>query len=676
MNQIHRFVGKGYDVYCFSGMRLGFIRPNQGNEGGISMNRKILAASLAVLSLSGGAFCVEAADMPVYTLDGIVVTASRVPEKKIDSNADVSVVTAKEIEEKHYDDVSEAIRHVPGVMIASHGISSQTTNSDQVYINGSPNVVVLVDGMRRNTNGNSLMNASIGELTNMASVDHIEVLKGAASTLYGSDAQGGVINIITKAPKENGVHTTLRASVGNFGRENYNFYNEGREGNLFWTVEAGKELLHQYKDGWGRRVVNHLNADHYNVKLGYDLGNDSDLVFHYEKYSSDYTMPYSGTNDRTPSAGTKDNDSTSLQYKAKINDRLTNQLYVYRNNTSFDIPKSDWEMNMRTSGISDQLVYEMDNQTITGGFDWYEDEIRKYPQEQELAGKKVHTAAFYLQDKIDITKQWNVTPGIRVDHHSQFGNRTSPSLSIGYMPNDKTNYYFNYKTFFVAPNLYQMYVWNPDWRTYGNKNLKPETGYTFEFGVNHQFNDTLSGTFNVFHTYAHNIIQSERIGKTDNYNYIFENMDRANINGFNLNLNKEFSSHWSTYVGYTYMHINAQKGKNINNDGFIPESTLNVGINYKADKFNASLDGRGVMNRYGKKDYPEMRNYANYWVWDVAANYQFAKGATLFARVNNIFDQFYTDVGSSYGPNAGPTQYPYWYSAPGRNFEIGMQFTF
>lgn len=640
------------------------------------MNRKILAASLAVLSLSGGAFCVEAADMPVYTLDGIVVTASRVPEKKINSNADVSVVTAKEIEEKHYDDVSEAIRHVPGVMIASHGISSQTTNSDQVYINGSPNVVVLVDGMRRNTNGNSLMNASIGELTNMASVDHIEVLKGAASTLYGSDAQGGVINIITKAPKENGVHTTLRASVGNFGRENYNFYNEGREGNLFWTVEAGKELLHQYKDGWGRRVVNHLNADHYNVKLGYDLGNDSDLVFHYEKYSSDYTMPYSGTNDRTPSAGTKDNDSTSLQYKAKINDRLTNQLYVYRNNTSFDIPKSDWEMNMRTSGISDQLVYEMDNQTITGGFDWYEDEIRKYPQEQELAGKKVHTAAFYLQDKIDITKQWNVTPGIRVDHHSQFGNRTFPSLSIGYMPNDKTNYYFNYKTFFVAPNLYQMYVWNPDWRTYGNKNLKPETGYTFEFGVNHQFNDTLSGTFNVFHTYAHNIIQSERIGKTDNYNYIFENMDRANINGFNLNLNKEFSSHWSTYVGYTYMHINAQKGKNINNDGFIPESTLNVGINYKADKFNASLDGRGVMNRYGKKDYPEMRNYANYWVWDVAANYQFAKGATLFARVNNIFDQFYTDVGSSYGPSADPTKYQDWYSAPGRNFEIGMQFTF
>lgn len=388
-------------------------------------------------------------------------------------------------------------------------------------------------------------------------------------------------------------------------------------------MEAGKELLHQYKDGWGRRVVNHLNADHYNVKMGYDLGNDSDLVFHYEKYSSDYTMPKSGTNDRIPSAGTKDNDSTSLQYKAKINDRLTNLFSIYRNNTSFNVPMQFWKMDMRTSGISDQLVYEMDNQTITGGFDWYEDEIRKYPQEKELAGKKVHTAAFYLQDKINIAKQWNVTPGIRVDHHSQFGNRTSPSLSIGYMPNDKTNYYFNYKTFFVAPGMYQMYVWNS--YTHGNRDLKPETGYTLEFGVNHKFDDTLSGTLNIFHTYAHNMIKYDSTVFPGTY----ENMKRANINGFNLNLNKEFSRHWSTYVGYTYMHMNAQKDENINNDGSIPESTLNVGVTYKADKFNASLDGRGVMNRYGKKAHPEMRDYANYWVWDVAANYQFAKGATL-----------------------------------------------
>ena len=676
-------MGKGYDVYCFSGMRLGFIRPNQGNEGGISMNRKILAASLAVLSLSGGAFCVEAADMPVYTLDGIVVTASRVPEKKIDSNADVSVVTAKEIEEKHYDDVSEAVRHVPGVNISNYGGSSQNYSTNGIYINGSPNVVVMVDGVRKNINGITGNVANLGDLVNMDSIDHIEVLKGSASTLYGSDAQGGVINIITRQPKDNEVKTTVRMSFGNEDKEKYTLYNEGREGNLFWTVEAGKELMGDFKDGWGRRVINHLNANHYNAKIGYDLGNDSSIVFNYSKYKSDYTRPDSGSNDTAADKGKKDNDSISLQYKAKINDRLSNQFSVYRNRTTFkdnyNLAGSYhtlWDMAMKTTGVSDQLTYRLNKQTIIGGFDWYKDEITHYHNifpygmvEAVPDGIHVSDTAFYLQDKIDITDQWNITPGVRYDHHSQFGSHTSPSLSIGYKQNENTNYYLNYKTFFVAPNLYQMYAGDPVYQTYGNKNLKPETGYTFEFGVNHQFNDTLSGTFNVFHTYAHNMI---------NYDYdmetsvgAYKNMDRANINGFNLNLNKEFSRHWSTYVGYTYMHMNAQKDENINNDGSIPESTLNVGVTYKADKFNASLDGRGVMNRYGKKAHPEMRDYANYWVWDVAANYQFAKGATLFARVNNIFDQFYTDVGSSYGPD---TQH--WYSAPGRNFEIGMQFTF
>lgn len=628
------------------------------------MKRKILAASLAVLSLSGGAFCVEAADMPVYTLDGIVVTASRVPEKKIDSNADVSVVTSKEIEEKHYDNVSEAVKHVPGVTIFSQGASAQVGMSNQIYINGSKNVVILVDGMRRNTNGNSLSTADIGDMVNMESIDHIEVLKGSASTLYGSDAQGGVINIITQKAKNDGVRTTLRTSFGNESREKYSLHNEGREENVFWNVDAGKELQGKYKDGWGRRVINHLNAEHYNVKLGYDLGNDSDVVFNYEKYTSDYIRPNYGTNDTARARGKKDNDSVSLQYKAKLNDRLTSQFSIYRNNTHINdnyTASALWDIcdiKMRTTGISDQLTYTMDRQTITGGFDWYKDEIPYYKGTPDVEGTSITNTAFYLQDKIDLTDRWNVTPGIRIDHHSEFGTHTSPSLSVGYKQNEKTNYYINYKSFFAAPSLLHLYS------SYGNKDLDPEEGNTVEFGVNHRFTDSLDGTFNVFHTHAKNLID---------YDYTtsrYRNSGKTNANGFSLSLNKEFSRHWNASLGYSYLHMQAKAGENINNNGALPESTLHVNVSYKADKFNASLDGRGVMNRYGSKKHPEMRNYSSYWVWDMAANYHFTKNATLFARVNNIFDQFYTDVGTSSDP------YGTWYSAPGRNFEIGMQFTF
>lgn len=636
------------------------------------MNQKILTASLAALVLTTGAFSVQAADsVPMYSLDAVVVTANRTPEKKIDTNADVAVVTSKEIEQKHFDDVAQAVKNVPGVFIFSHGASGQSYNSDQIYINGSPNVVVLVDGMRRNTNGNSLMNASIAELVAMDSVDHIEVLKGSSSTLYGSDAQGGVINIITKEAKEDGVKTTLRTAFGDNSKEKYTLYNAGKEGNVFWSIEAGKELQGNYEDGWGRKVINHLNAKHYNAKLGYDLGNDSSVVVNYEKYKADYTSPANGSTDKTPAKGRKDNDAISLQYNAKLSDRLSNQFSIYRNTTSFDIPAQNWAMKMKTTGISDQLTYTTNKQTLTGGFDWYKDEV-PYNMGSAPEGDSVHNIAFYLQDKIDLTDQWNITPGVRVDHHSAFGTHTSPSLSIGFKQNENTNYYFNYKTFFVAPNMYQLYA--PGFTSYGtyypvgNKDLKPQEGNTIEFGINHNFSDTLSGTFNIFHTHAKNLIQ---------YVNGYENTGKANVNGFSLNLNKNFNQHWNASIGYSFIHMPATApNKNINSDGLLPESTLNINVGYQADKFNANLSGRGIMNRYGKKGNDEMRNYANYWVWDLAANYQFTKEATLFARVNNIFDQFYTDVGTSYGPNADPTNYQYWYSAPGRNFEIGLQFQF
>ena len=613
----------------------------------------------------------------------MVVTASRTPEKKIDTNADVAVVTAKEIEQKHFDDVAQAVKNVPGVFISSHGASNQVGMSEQIYINGSPNVVVLVDGMRRNTNGNSLATVNIGDMVSMDSIDHIEVLKGSASTLYGSDAQGGVINIITKNAKENGIKTTLRTSFGDNSKEKYSIHNAGREDKIFWNVDAGKELQGNYEDGWGRNIINHLNAEHYNVKLGYDLSEDSNVVFNYEKYKADYTRPAENGLDKNNSKGKKDNDHMNVQYTAKINDRLTNQFSIYKTKTSYKDNYNfggivhdygSWgisapqflDMKLETTGVSDQLTYKLNKHTFIGGFDWYEDKISKLTNTTNYGGintvveipsnKSVTTTAFYLQDKIDVSDQWNITPGVRVDHNSQFGTHTSPSLSIGFKPNAKTNYYVNYKTFFVAPDLYKLYS------SYGNKDLDPEEGYTFEFGANHEFSDTLTGTFNIFHTHAKNLIQ---FGRTR-----YENSGKTNVNGFSLNLNKNFNQHWNAGIGYSYLHMQAKSGQNINSDGKLPESTLNINVGYTADKFNASLYGRGIMNRYGKASKPAMRDYANYWVWDLAANYQFTKEATLFAKVNNIFDQFYTDVGSSQDP------YGSWYSAPGRNFEIGLQFQF
>lgn len=625
------------------------------------MNKK-LAIGAALLAVCGG-YSVYAEELPVYTLDAVVVTATRTPEKVIDANANVDVVTAKDIETHHYASVPEAVRKVPGVVIANYTANSQAGTSNQIIINGSKNIVVLVDGMRMNTNGSSMSSSDIGAYVNMDSIDHIEVLKGSASTLYGSDAQGGVINIITKKAENGTMATKVGAAFGSYDGETYNFHHEGAENGLFWSVDAQKQLQGDFKDGWGRKAVNHLNSKTYGVKLGKEFDNGSDLIFQYWKYKGDYTRPAQGTNDPTGADGSKNDDRISLQYNAKINVQLANAFSVYRNNTRYNDFKNggNWDrfqMDMKTTGISDQLTYTGNNQTIIGGFDWYKDEIPSYFQNPTVEGQSATNTAFYVQDKWDIDNQWNVTPGVRVDHHSIFGNHTSPSLSVGYKPNESTNYYVSYKEFFIAPSLFQLYYGYG-----GNQNLKPEEGYTVEAGINHEFDESLSGSLNVYHQHAKNLINWVTLNPVT-YDGLYMNTGEVDINGINASLNKKFNDHVSAYVGYGYINADLKAAAYAN----LPKHKLSVGVDYTNGNYDLGLDGVGVMDRYSKS--AVMDKYNSYWVWNLHGNYHVGEAITVYGRINNVFNQFYTDIGTSRDP------YGAWYSAPGRNYEVGVSFQF
>lgn len=640
------------------------------------MKKKYIAASLAALCAAGGAMTVHAEDMPVYTLDQVVVTANREPEKVIDSNADISVVTAKDIEANHYKSVADAVKQVPGVVIATRGSSSQTYFSDPITINGSTNVVVMVDGMRVNTNGLMGTHSQLGILTNMDSVDHIEVLKGSASTLYGSDAAGGVINIITKKPTDGEVHTTLDLSRASFDGEKYGLYNEGNKDGFFWTIEANKQIQGNFKDGWGRHVINHLNAESFAGKIGYDLGNDSSVTLSYEKYNADYTRPDYGSNDPTKDFGKKDSDRIALQYNARINDRLTNRLSMYQNRYHLQDDYNNagssgtTDLRLKTRGISDQLTYTMEGQTIIGGFDLYQDSVPYYAEVAGMQGKHATNLGFYVQDKWDINDRWNVTPGVRVEHNTDYGTRTTPSLTVGYKISDNTNYYASYKKFFNAPSLMQIYYDN--YHTIPNPDLDPEEGYTVELGANHIFDDTLSGNIIVYRQFAKNLISWGYSSKGTQY----LNTGKTINTGVNMSLTKKFSDHLSGTLGYSYFDGDIRNDSRV----YMPKHELNVGLNYTDKKFDAYINGRGVMDRYtstkssyGVSESKTMKDYSSFWVWDIGADYKITKEATIYARVNNVFDQFYTNIGSS-SPSYGPSGT--WFAAPGRNYEVGMQYRF
>ena len=184
------------------------------------------------------------ASLDEYTLDDVVVTAERIPTQKMDTPANVEVVTAQEIAANHYNDLTEALSHVNGVVMGRQG------SADVPQINGDERVVIMVDGRRLNNDqglSSGKGSADLKMLPSLKNVERIEVVQGGGSALYGSDAVGGVINIITKKGKE--ARTTLDLNTGSWGTHNYEITNEGSDGTLSWMITAGiqKQGYYNYR---------------------------------------------------------------------------------------------------------------------------------------------------------------------------------------------------------------------------------------------------------------------------------------------------------------------------------------------------------------------------------------------------------------------------------------------
>jgi vitamin B12 transporter len=639
--------------------------------------KNLRLSMLMSLVLTGGTLlpCVANAEeeTPAYNLDEVVVTATRTPVQVFDSHANVNVVSKKELETKHYQTVSEALRTVPGVTIKNYSASGANYSSNNIYINGSAHVVVLVDGMRVNTNGSTFSSFETSELSNMDTIDHIEVLKGSASTLYGSDAVGGVVNIITKKPEAGKVNTKISASWGSAAKQTYTFYNNGMTKNgFYWAVGAQKDKMGDYTDGDGNQTINKIDSETYDVKLGQKFGDKADIVFNYQKYKLDYERPQTagmgGSFTGLADEGTKDNTKYSTQFKYKFNDRLTNDFSYYSRTADLDDdtnhPATLWLMRQKTWGISDQLTYNTKHHTLIGGYDYYKDEMNKYQDQYtpSLTGN-ITNSAFFLQDQMKFGP-WSITPGIRQTHNSEYGNNTSKSGVVAYDFNDRTTAYVSYKEFFRAPALYELY--NP---FYGSEALNPEKGSTKEIGLNTRIDDKTTFAAHIFQTDSDNLIGF------NSATWKYYNTGDETIKGWDIQLTKFFDKNWSLNAAYTHIAIDATStSTNENRNGSIPKGQFDIGLNYNNAKFTGTFTAKGTIDRPGSKYYENAvdDSYKTFWIFDAGINYKPVKNTTLFLKVNNLFDTMYTDMTYDMRNPGGSS----WYSQPGRFFQAGVAFTF
>lgn len=269
----------------------------------------------------------------------------------------------------------------------------------------------------------------------------------------------------------------------------------------------------------------------------------------------------------------------------------------------------------------------------------------------------------FIQDEWQMTDTLKLTGAIRYDDNSGFGDHTTPSINLGYQISDATNIYVGYNEYFVPPTATQLY--DP---LYGNKSLKAETGNTKEIGINHQFDDTFSASAHLFWRDS-----EDKIGY-DKITYQNINVGDEKAHGWDVSVNKRFNNAVSAYVGYTHTTIDATDTQSANANGTVPKGAWNVGVDYNEDKWDVSLEGRGIIDRPGDSGYnPSAKVFPSdtYWIWNIGVNYRPTADIKLFAKVNNIFDKFYAEV-SNVGWGA-PGQ---WYTAPGRNVLMGVEYSF
>ena len=644
-----------------------------------SRNKRELAGKLAAavffgsMSLGGTVLAADSANVPVaeYGAEEVVVTAERIPVKKSEVPANVMVITAKDIAANHYADLTEALQQVNGVNVETKSMGEQAI----VRLNGDDRVVVLLDGRRMNNDmgQNGRASADLRLLPSMKNIERIEIVKGGGSALYGSDAVGGVINIITKKGKK--ASTTLDINTGSWGTRNYEITNEGSDGTLSWFLTGAiqKRDHFSYKANGENHDMpgSNYNNNSFSVRLDDKLDDRSSLRFNAEHKSVNGGAYYYAKTGFVPS-GDEDQLFNSYALTYNFKEGLAAPGFLrYFDNYKFGNFSGHYET--RLYGVDYQNGWQLDkNNVLIAGIEWHESKSSSGDTAGNYGDKEITNKAVYLQDTMKLGDKWSFVSGVRMDHHNRFGTHWTPKAALNYQADSKTQVYASWGRVFKAPTADDLYYNNVgsmdwggmhyEWGNHGNENLQPETGHTETFGVNYSFDKNTSLSASYFNTVLHDAIA----WYTEDYNnWYVNNVALEKKHGLEIALSKKLNKSWSYDLAYSYIHTETDDPNPYNSAAVNllqynnQPNGYRIGLHYIQGAWKANLLGRmgsGLNTKY----------YAgrSFTVIDLNTSYDLNPQATVYFRVNNLTNQAYSDyVG---------TKYP----AAGRFFQLGMTYSF
>lgn len=548
------------------------------------VTRLMLSSLLAGCTIWGGTAFAAGDELAEYSLDAMVVTATRTQLSVKETPSAVEVVDSKRLEQVQAKTLRDALRSALGV-----NIYNDFQGRSNVSIRGSESrhVLIMVDGKRL---GGELSynsaNAWDVDRIRMEDVEKVEIIRGPAGALYGSDAMGGVINVITKTPDKN-------IAVVNYEYDWYengkgagyksNLYLQGAEQHYSYKVSAGLNKNRPYMDpqGSGDSMNFYGKEQPLSLNVGYTFDNGNKLSADFSRVEeenqkastsqtimspgkiwqdkvqtiynnnkrTDYALTYSGSDAKQ--------DWMVRAYKSVFDKSYTSQdktrmmMYGRLGNWTLKDPKHDTVK--RTLSViegKDTIVLSEKNR-LTAGFEYRQDKsegTRLKKKSTPLAGSDAHAAydkadinylAAYVQDELRPDEKWLIIPSLRYDYSDKFGSEVTSRLATTYKAAEdvrvKAVVGQGYKTPTVNElyHFWEMYATNPGSAGQffeGNPDLKPEKSLSYELAVEKDWGDRTTVHLGAFRNDVKDLITSYWTGKnTRDYQDLYPGISSDNV---------------------------------------------------------------------------------------------------------------------------------------------------
>ena len=465
----------------------------------------------AAALLAAGPVLAESGDG--HELGQVTVTASGHAQQLEDAPASISVITREQIEQRYYQDATDALRDIPGVIITGGGSGDR---GNDIVIRGMPSqyTLILVDGKpvsTRETRPNGSAGFEQDWLPPLQSIERIEVVRGPMSTLYGSDAIGGVINVITrKVAEEWGGAVQLDTIIqddsrsGDIQQGNFSLSGPLLADTLGLQVygRASSRQEDRFVDGFEEKNLKNLNA-----RLSFTPTDNQDFTLEAGQTKQDrrsligYSAPATGCRGGcTDSDNEYTRDLLALSHTGRW-DFGTTDSYVQRE----EAENLTREMKVTNTSAKTALVTPLGDHLLTVGANFEKEELSDRTSNQISNRTEVDASkwALFAEDEWMLPGNVSVTGGVRLDDDENYGSHVSPRLYGVWGMAPRWTLKGGVSTGFRSPSLREI---TPDWGqvsrggdVYGNPDLEPETSVNKELGLYFNAGRDLQANVTVFH---------------------------------------------------------------------------------------------------------------------------------------------------------------------------------